>query len=191
MKGLSSGFEHARAHGLSSLRPIPGGFTLIELMIVLVVLAVLVSVAIPTFRDATLASRLNASANNMISSIHLARSEAIKRNAVMKICASTNSTSCTAGAAMEAGWIVMPAAAGAVPVLVQQAVSGGIRLIAKSGTTSISEIQFQPTGLGVTPTTVSILVCRATPSAGSQERLISVSATGKPSVKRTETGSCS
>ena len=57
------------------------GFTLIEAMIALTLMAILATLAVPSFNDATLSSRLRASANNLAASAHLARSEAIKRNA--------------------------------------------------------------------------------------------------------------
>jgi prepilin-type N-terminal cleavage/methylation domain-containing protein len=61
------------------------GFTLIELMIAIAVFAILLAIAVPSFRDASLAARLGSIANNMVASVQLARSEAIKRNAVVRL----------------------------------------------------------------------------------------------------------
>ena len=54
------------------------GVTLIELMIAIVIVAVLIGIGVPSFRNAALASRLSAVANNLLASAQLARSEAIK-----------------------------------------------------------------------------------------------------------------
>ncbi len=58
------------------------GFTLIEMMITVVVLAILLTIAVPNFRAFILNNRLTTQANEFLTSLQLARSEAIKRGAV-------------------------------------------------------------------------------------------------------------
>lgn len=157
------------------------GFTLVELMVTITVLGILLAIAVPSFTDAVLGSKLSSYANNLLASTYLARGEAIKRNSVVNLCASSNGTSCTGN--WEQGWIIL---AGSTVIHRQQALSSGLKMTASGGASSID---FQPTGVGVTQTTLT--VCRATPSVGSQERVISISATGRASVAKTTTGSCS
>lgn len=57
-----------------------GGFTLVELMIVLVLLAILLAVGVPSFRDFILNQRLRATSNDLRIALMAARSEAVKRN---------------------------------------------------------------------------------------------------------------
>ncbi|MGL1834645.1 GspH/FimT family pseudopilin [Rhodocyclaceae bacterium SMB388] len=57
-----------------------GGFTLIELMIVLVVLAILLTIAAPSFRDALERRRVIGASETIYSLVQLARSEAIKQS---------------------------------------------------------------------------------------------------------------
>jgi type IV fimbrial biogenesis protein FimT len=85
------------------------GFTLLELLITLVVAAIVLSAGIPSF-DAFLATnRMAAAANNIVSSVHAARSEAIKRRTTITWCASddwnTASPGCALGGGLT-GWIV-------------------------------------------------------------------------------------
>ena len=56
------------------------GFTIIELMMVVVVLAVLAAIAAPSFREMTITSQVRSAASDLYDSELFARSEAIKRN---------------------------------------------------------------------------------------------------------------
>jgi type IV fimbrial biogenesis protein FimT len=70
-----------------------GGFSMIELMTVLVIAAIFTVVAIPTFQETIRSNRVATQANEMMTSFTLARSEAIRRNGRVSICAQDPSTS--------------------------------------------------------------------------------------------------
>ena len=168
------------------------GFTLIELMIVITVMAVLLAIAVPSFRDATLGSKLSSYANNFVASANLARGEAIKRNAEMKLCVSTNGTSCASGG-WEQGWIVFRdindnGTVDSADTLIQRqsALPAGFKITASGGPL----ITFPSTGVGVDGDG-TLTVCRATPDVGKQERVVTLSLTGKTTVTTTTTGTCS
>lgn len=166
------------------------GFTLVELMVTIAVMAVLLAVAAPVFNDATLGGKLSSYANNFVASAHLARSEAIKRNAAVTLCVSTNGTSCALDCppdpicGWEQGWIVR--AADGTVIQRQQALPTGLKVTEAGGAASLG---FQSTGVGMT-SAATLTVCRATPTVGSQERVVSISATGRPTVSRTTAGAC-
>jgi len=62
------------------------GFTLIELMIAIAVAAVLLTVAIPSFKHITMANQLNTTANSIVNALNAARMEALNRNRETRFC---------------------------------------------------------------------------------------------------------
>src|SRR5258708_25826780 len=57
------------------------GFTLIELVVTLTVLAILATVALPSYQNFVLTQRVRGASYDLMTSLVFARSEAIKRNA--------------------------------------------------------------------------------------------------------------
>lgn len=69
------------------MRPrLSSGFTLIELMITLAVVVVLVTIAIPSFRDLLARNELTTTTNAWVGAITAARAEAVKRNQTVVLC---------------------------------------------------------------------------------------------------------
>lgn len=80
------------------------GVTLIELMIVLVILGIGTALALPAFNDVIRQSRVTSEVNELLAAINLTRSEAIKRGQTVRICGSSDQSTCTGS--FEEGWIV-------------------------------------------------------------------------------------
>jgi len=80
------------------------GFTIIELLTAIVIVGILIMIAVPSFNDLILSSRIKGAASDMYGALALARSEALKRN--------TNVTvgPLTAGGLWSDGWQVMAGA---------------------------------------------------------------------------------
>ena len=182
------------------------GFTLIELLVVVAVLAILGSIALPSFSSAYLSNRLTSYSNNFVASINFARSEAIKRNAAVTLCASSDGATCSsAPSSWQPGWIVMCKYKSTEPNICDSA--GTLNLVLLKGepvsssysftTTSPSSsgysVVFPASGVGMTVgsnSSAAFKVCRQSPSAGDQERTITVTSTGRTTVTKTTTGTC-
>lgn len=83
------------------------GFTLIEMMVAIAVIAILVTVAYPNMQGLIYGQRLSAASNEIIAGVQIARAEAIRRNARVALCASTNGTSCDTASSTWAGWAIL------------------------------------------------------------------------------------
>jgi len=82
------------------------GFTLVELMITLLIAAILLSQAVPSFLTMLQNSRITTQANDYVTSLNVARSEAVKRGSRITVCKSTNNTTCIASGGWQQGWII-------------------------------------------------------------------------------------
>lgn len=81
----------------------PTGFTLIELMITLVVAAILLAWAVPSFQRFMERTTLTSETNNWVGVLNLARSEAITRGARVTVCRSQNPNACQGDADCDCG----------------------------------------------------------------------------------------
>ena len=157
------------------------GFTLIELMVTITILAILLGWAVPSFNNAALSSKLTGFANDLVASTQIARSEAIKRNAAITLCASSNGTTCATSGGWEVGWILLR---GTTVLQRHQALPTEFRIVQTGGTSALA---FPADVVGATAATFK--VCRAAP-VGHEERTVRVTTSGGTSVGRTETGTC-
>jgi type IV fimbrial biogenesis protein FimT len=83
-----------------------GGFTLIELLVAVAVAATLLTMGVPSFARLLHSARLTDATNALLSSMHLARSEAVKRGSRVTLCKSADGVSCASTGGWEQGWIV-------------------------------------------------------------------------------------
>lgn len=152
------------------------GFTLLELMMALMIGAILATLAVPAFLDTIRNNRLAVQANDFISALNFARSEAIKRGTDITICSSDNQNGCNTTAAWHQGWVVLVTDSG--ELLRTHAGLKGSTLLNQENNTSI---QYNPRGLlsGNAATTFNLCI-----DSGIPGRQISITATGRPRLSK-------
>ncbi|WP_018138986.1 MULTISPECIES: Tfp pilus assembly protein FimT/FimU [unclassified Thioalkalivibrio] len=81
------------------------GLTAIELMVTIGVLAILAMLAAPAFSQMLERQRVIGATNSLLNAMHLARSEALKRNERVTLCPSSDGETCRDDGIWSDGWI--------------------------------------------------------------------------------------
>lgn len=178
------------------------GFNILELMVTLTVAAVALGLGIPTFTEVLANNRMAGAANDLITSIHTARTEAVKRRATVTLCASSNwsdaNPNCNLGGGA-AGWIAFFDANGDVSVdapgdtviLAHALLPDGITFDIDAG--SVPYLQFggngflQTAAAGTPITNMQICDDRGNKDTGggiAAGRWIAIGVTGRPQLYR-------
>lgn len=169
------------------------GTTLSELIVVLAVAAILLSIGIPGFASFSGNSRLAGATNALVSSLHLARSEAIKRNSRAVLCKSASGAACSASGDWQQGWIVFHDAnnnaaldAGEAVVLTQPALPSGLLLTGNSPVSTY--ISYAPAGAARLISGAwqfgTLTLCQQKTLGQGGARQIVISSTGRPRTVR-------
>jgi len=82
------------------------GFTMLELMITLSIAAILAATAVPSFQSLMTQSQLTTQTNELVGSLHYARSEAVKRGMRVTVCTSSDGLECKNGSGWQNGWLI-------------------------------------------------------------------------------------
>jgi type IV fimbrial biogenesis protein FimT len=75
------------------------GYSLVEVLVVMLILGVLLAIAIPSLKEVITSTRLTSQANDLMSDALLARSEAASRGVRIAMCPSTDQATCAGSAA--------------------------------------------------------------------------------------------
>lgn len=165
------------------------GITLLELMVSVAVIAIASSIAVPGFSTLRHNAERTTAVNSFVHALYLARSEAIKRSAVVTLCKSADGQTCVNRAPeWSTGWIVfvnldrddLPERDAEEPVL---AVYEGWD--AGHITSNRSAFSFRPYTQAVVNGTV--LFCDSRGSA--EARAVIISHTGRPRVAQRDANS--
>jgi len=174
------------------------GFTLVEMLMALAVLAILAMQAIPSMAAWVSKVRLSSAADQFFQSLALARNEAIKRNTRTVVCKSAAGSVCDLTGSWQWGWIVFVDVNGNAQVddgdqiLFRQAALGGnIRF---DGNTNVAKyVSYSPNGTSkmvggaVQMGTFTICMASGTPT---DARKLMLSKPGQVRVEKTVVESC-
>ena len=168
----------------SAYRRQQSGFTLIELMIVLVITAILLTIFSPGLRGAMARNQLMGQAHELAGAMSTARSEAITRGTQAGVCASANGTSCS-GSNDDWGKFILVFIDSDLgsdfdntePLLKSFAAHNQV-----SQTASVAAIYFRPSGFSTLNTASNIDVCHIDLDESSMCRRVNVGPSGNVSV---------
>jgi type IV fimbrial biogenesis protein FimT len=154
------------------------GFTLLELMVTIAVLAILLAIGVPTLTDFIRESRVVSAANELLFNLQLARSEAVKRRRV--VCLRTADPdapeSCEPDPTTDGwsdAWLVMEPPSDTIRVT---NVSDAVTV---TPTPATGAIRFNPVGTVANNTAYTFLV-----EAGDSTRLVCLRVSGHSRVER-------
>lgn len=172
------------------MKPVTTGFTLLEMMVVIAVLAIVMSIAVPSFQGVARNSRTSSVANELLSALILARSEAVRRGKTVMVCRSDTSAvppSCN-GTSWTDGWLVFVGTgagsgdeAVANHIKVGQIKSAGIQIDAPA-----DETGFSANGASTAAGTFTISPACVS-GDGNKNRILEISPAGRVSIT---TGDC-
>lgn len=145
------------------------GFTLVEMMVTVAVLAIIIGIATPSFVEMMRQNTLRSQANELLALMHYARSEAIKRRNNVEVAISAGSGG--------SGWVASVNIPGTSPIT-------GVRTLDNSASTSViasTSIVFEANGRRSATTNVSCIAI----SYSGKVRTINIGVSGSLAVKQT------
>lgn len=143
------------------------GFSLIELLIALVIIAIMATAAVPSLTNLIKNNRLSSTSNSLLGALQIARSEAVTLRSAIKVCAAnTGMTACANSTDWKDGALIMRG------TTMLRAIPSG-----KSGVSvaaSVKEVVYQGNG-----TTSAATITVSDDRGASSQRTIKVNAIGQ------------
>lgn len=172
-------------HFPTSLRPTTAsqrGFTLIELMVTVALVAILATLAMPSYSEFLRNWRRDSASRALTADIQMARTQSIKKSRQVVMCPSANGTACAGNSNWQTGWLVF------VDVNADQTINAGESILSVGGAASgiatitgtggVTSLIFLPSGLmGSAATNITITPSGATPTTNVSR--INLSRTGR------------
>jgi type IV fimbrial biogenesis protein FimT len=173
------------------------GFTLLECLVAVAVMAVLTVLAVPAFRDLLVRRSVLLTAEALVSDLRFARAEAIKRGTQVSVCRSANGSACSASGNWVEGWVVFVdrntkgvVDAGDVVLRVQSRQPQLASIASDNPNTDKASFNFLPMGMSG-PSTQTFKLTPVAPAPSNSLRVVCVSSQGRPRLAPAGASSCS
>jgi len=173
-----------------------GGFTLIELMVSVAIVALMIGLAVPSYRYSINSSRISSDSDSLLSALQLARTEAIRRGLSVTVCGSNaTGSACSGSNNWKTGWLVFVDLnnnasydAGDTLVRRQSALTSANAVIADNNT---SAVRFNREGIASGLANDPVTVTFSPPTNSStQKRCLVISMAGRMLIQRPAQGAC-
>ncbi len=127
------------------------GFTMVELMVVVAIVAVVASVAVPSFKKMVTGSGVRAAVNDWTLAMQTARSEAVRQRTPVILCPSADGATCatTSVGAFAQGWIVQVVGSATILQDYPPVDRVTMTVVNAAGTGVAGSITFLPNGLPI------------------------------------------
>ncbi len=152
------------------MRNAPSGFTLLEVMIVIALMSIVFSLAVPSLMDARSNQQVDSVQRSLLSAMNSARSMAISQGQSISLCASSDGQHCDG---VWSGWLVFQGAVPASNVPVLGLSQGSTEQIPVSA--SGDRATWRATGAALDSLTLSLC-----PPEAQQRRQVTLSLIGRP-----------
>ena len=167
----------------------PRGFTVIELMIVVVIIGILMAIAAPSLRAMIIGNQLRSVASELLNDMAIARNEAAKRSQRTVICKSNDQNTCVNGATWGNGWIVFVDADNSLQrntvgtteplIRVKQAIPNSVAFTIAPPPAPPDNVQFRAFGVITAAATQTFTICPTDAGTGIAGRTITMTPLGR------------
>ena len=173
------------------------GFTIFELVMVMLVVAILAAIGVPSFKYVTNSNRVATEVNSLLGDMQYARSEAVKEGLPVTVCVSNaGGTGCANSTSWQSGWIVFAdsngdGARGASEAILkaQTAFTSTDTFVADNNT---KKITFNRNGYGSTGAAVTVTITLHDATANTRwTRCLAITSVGLLTTEKTSVGNCS
>jgi len=173
----------------------PSGFTMIELVSVMLIVSILAAVGLPSFNYVTSSNRVSTEVNALVGDLQYARSEAVREGSWVTVCASADGATCSGTANWQTGWIIFSDlnnnhtfATGDTLLRVKQAFTGSDTFSADN---SFSYQTYNREGVAPTGVSPQVTVTLHDATSNAQwTRCVQISPLGQVAIVRAGTGAC-
>ncbi len=166
-------------------RQLNAGLTLVELLTTLTVGSVLLSVGVPSYQAVVENQHIQARTNLLVSHLHLARSESVKRFMRVGLCPSDDGETCADTYDWSNGWIVFvddnldKERQTTEPLLTVTDTTEAIKVVTSTGR---RRIVYEPDGTVVGGSNATFKLCSK--ASSNRNRAVIISITGRPRLSK-------